>query len=360
MRSNLRRWLALTRKEFQQLKKNRRLLVQLVLPPTFALMLFGFALDPNVKGLRLGVADYSQTQASRDLVSRLTANEAFTLSRWYLSSTEATAAIGRKDLDAVVVIPRDYAQSIARGQQAEVQVILDAVNANSASIGAAYLKQSMLPVAAVDSRAAILYNPGGVHAWFFLTGVLSVMLFINAALVSSALTVREKELGTIEQLLMSPAQTAEVLLAKTAPVVMLMMIALLMGMAMSITVFDLPQRGSWVLLLFATALASVAGIGIGITIATFCENQQQAQLLTFFMMPPLVLISGAVAPIESMPDLLQALSVVDPLRYMAQLVRGIVLKGWGVAELWRQLAALATFSVVLFGVSAWRFRGQLR
>jgi ABC-2 type transport system permease protein len=189
---------------------------------------------------------------------------------------------------------------------------------------------------------------------------MAVLLFINSSLVTSALTVREKELGTIEQLLMSPAQTAEMLLAKTLPVLMIAMLLLLVSMTVSAVVFDLPQRGSWVLLFSSAGLAGLAGIGIGITVATFSSTQQQAQLLTFFLMPPMVLISGAFSQTETMPPVLQWLSLLDPLRYMVRLLRAIVLKGAGIDLLWPQLAALAAFSVALYGLSAWRFRGQLK
>jgi ABC-2 type transport system permease protein len=190
--------------------------------------------------------------------------------------------------------------------------------------------------------------------------MMSVLLFINSSLVASALAVHEKELGTIEQLLMSPAQTLELLLAKTLPVLMVAMLVLLVSMTVSAVVFDLPQRGSWALLFGAGALAALAGIGIGITVATFSSTQQQSQLLTFFLMPPMVLVSGAFSQVETMPVALQWVSLADPLRYMVRLLRGIVLKGAGMELLWPQLAALAVFSAMLYGISAWRFRGQLR
>jgi ABC-2 type transport system permease protein len=152
----------------------------------------------------------------------------------------------------------------------------------------------------------------------------------------------------------------EMLLAKTAPVLMVAIIVLLVAMAVGAAVFGLPMRGSWPLLLVSASLAAISGIGIGITVATFVSTQQQAQLVTFLLMPPLVLISGAFSVIETMPPVLQVLSVLDPIRYMVALLRGVVLKGAGLDVLWPQLAALFAFSQVLYGLSAWRFRGQLR
>jgi len=189
--------------------------------------------------------------------------------------------------------------------------------------------------------------------------VMSVLVFLNGALVASALAVREEELGTIEQLLMSPAQTLEVLLAKTTPVLALLVADLFIALLAGWAVFGLPLRGPLLVFLAAGFLAALAGTGIGIALATYSATQQQAQLLTFFLMPPLVLLSGAFAPIESMPQAMQHLSLLDPLRYLLVLVRGVTLKGAGLGLLWTPLLKLAGFAVVLYGVSAWRYRKQL-
>jgi ABC-2 type transport system permease protein len=358
MMFSIARWWALTRKEFRQLKKNRQLLFQLLIPPTAGLCMFGFSLNPDVKHLRMGVVDESATPESRAFVDRLAATEAFAVTAHYGSAEEASTALRNQKLDLAVVIPEPF----ARRAQRDVQVLIDAVNANTATIAQSYLVQIVAeeqrPI--VHATSVILYNPGTLHAWYFVTGVLSIMLFINGGLTASALTVREKELGTIEQLLMSPAQTPEILLAKTTPVLTMMMVVLTTGIFVSWLVFDLPLRGSLPLLGFCAGFAALSGIGIGITAATFTNSQQQAQLLTFFVMPPLTMVSGAFSPIEAMPPFFQYLSLIDPVRYMTAMVRGITIRGSGMDVLWPQLAILGLFSLVLYGVSAWRFRGQLQ
>jgi ABC-2 type transport system permease protein len=185
---------------------------------------------------------------------------------------------------------------------------------------------------------------------------MSVIMFINASLVASALAVKEKETGTIEQLLMTPAQTGEMLLAKTSPVFVLMMVVLFAALGAATLVFGLPVRGSLLLFTVAGAFAALAGIGIGVMIATVSKSQQQAQLLTFFVNPPLTMLSGATSPIENMPVIFQKLSYLDPLRYMVSIVRGVTLKNAPWDALWPNLAALAAFAVVLFAISAVRFR----
>jgi ABC-2 type transport system permease protein len=378
------RYRSLTIKEFRQLGRNKRLLVQLIVPPTLVLIIFGFALNPEVHNLRTGIVDESRTPESRELISAVTETGAFAVTGYYGSVFDAESALRRLELDLAVILPSDYALSLHAGRPARVQVLIDAVNANTAAIAHGYLAQALgdhnrrlqqqragysaaspqeaaLQPAMLNLRAepAILYNPGMVHSWFFVTGLMSVLMFLNSALVGSAAAVREKELGTIEQLLMSPAQTIEMLLAKTTPVLIVVTGDLLLALLVGWAVFDLPVRGSLLFLLIAGMLASFAGTGVGITLATFSSTQQQSQLLTFFLMPPLVLLSGAFAPIEAMPMFLQHLSWLDPLRYLLIVVRGITLKGAGIALLWQPLVVLAGFAVVLYGLSAARYRRQL-
>jgi len=209
-----------------------------------------------------------------------------------------------------------------------------------------------------DVQPAYFYNPGLVTSWHYVTGMMSIIMFINASLVASALAVKEKETGTIEQLLMTPAQTGEMLFAKTSPVFILMMVVLFVSLLVAMVVFGLPIRGAVWLFAVAGGLAALAGIGIGVMIATVSKSQQQAQLLTFFVNPPLTLLSGATSPLENMPDFFQKLSYLDPLRYMVTIVRGVTLKNAPWAALWPNLVALVIFSIALFAISAWRFRKQ--
>lgn len=384
MTAALQRYRALTLKEFRQLRRNRSLLVQLVVPPSVVLVLFGFALNFDIQHLRTGVVDESRTPQSRELLAALTDFEAFEVTASYQSAAAAAEAMERRALDLAIVVPRDYADALQRGRPARVQIIVDAVNANTAVIVRGYLARTMAdyndrliagrtvtasfaaqPTTAsaprfdVGTAAIVLYNPGLRSAWFAVTGVMSLLIFINGALVASAVTVREKEIGTIEQLLIGPAQTTEILLAKTTPVVVLLMADLLLALFLSWLVFGLPLRGSLLLLLAAGVLAGLAGTGIGVMIATFSTTQQQAQLLTFFLLPPLVLLSGAFTPVEGMPLWLQRISVVDPLPYLLTVVRGITLKAAGLRLLWPDLAVLTAFAIVLYGISAWRFRKHL-
>jgi ABC-2 type transport system permease protein len=175
---------------------------------------------------------------------------------------------------------------------------------------------------------------------------------------TSALAVKKKETGTIEQLMMTPAQTVEMLLAKTTPVFVLMMGVLFVALTTSIVIFGLPVRGSLWLFALPGGCAAPAGIGMGVMISTVSKSQQQAQLLTFFVNPVMTLLSGATSPIDNMPDFFQKLSYIDPLRYMVTIIRGVTLKNAPWSALWPNLVVLAACAIVLFSISAWRFRKQ--
>ena len=384
MPAAIRRYLALATKEIQQLRRNRVLLIQLLLPPTAVLIIFGFALNPKVRDLRLGVVDESNTTQSRNFIDALTENVNFNIAGRYLNTKDAENAMKNLDVDLFIVVPADFAITLGRAETANVQVIIDAVDANTAQIAQGYMRSALddynatrgaasavafrsrktlarsthpeAPPGAPEVYPAYLYNPGLVTSWYYISGLMSVIMFINASLVASALAVKEKETGTIEQLLMTPAQTGEMLLAKTSPVFVLMMVVLFAALGASTFVFGMPVRGAIWLFTLAGALAALAGIGIGVMIATVSRSQQQAQLLTFFVNPPLTMLSGATSPIENMPEIFQKLSYADPLRYMVSIVRGVTLKNAPWEALWPNLAALAAFAVVLFAISAVRFR----
>lgn len=383
------RWLlghrmrALVGKEFGQIRRDRRLVISLILPPVVQLTLFGFALSASVSNLRLGVVDESRTPESRELVAVLTQSRSFRLGGYYASAKQLGDALGQARVDAGVVIPYQYARDLHRGLPTTVQVLLNAMNANTATIGQAYAEgviasynQALLgtgipPGAEVGATGemprrgqvrlmpAFLYNPGLVDSWFIATGVFGLLLVMNSSLVASAAMVREREAGTIEQLLMSPASTAEIIVAKIAPLFVLLSLMMLLAVAVLKVVFRVPFHGSLPFVLAGGALCILSGISLGTVIATFSRSTQQAQLTAFFVNPPLSSLSGALNPVEAMPGWLQPLTVLNPIHHFAAIARGGMLKGSGLAALWPNVLALLVFTVVLVSLSVWRFRKQL-
>jgi ABC-2 type transport system permease protein len=372
----LRLW-ALFLKELRQIKRNKQLIASLIVPPTVQLLIFGFALNPEVTGLRLGVVNESQSAISRDLVSAFVENNAFELKGYYASSDELGQALRRGELDGGLIIPVDFAKQRERGVTAKVQLLLDAVNSNTAGIAAGYAQriigafnESLAPggtaitlqssgAPTITANIALLYNPGLRNSWFILTGVLGILLVLNGSLVAASAMVKEKEVGTVEQLLMTPASAWEVVTAKIAPLFLLLSMTIWIALLVGWLVFGVPVRGSLALLYFAGALCVLAGIGLGTFLATFSRSQQQAQLMSFFVNPPVALLSGATTPIEAMPSFLQTLTLFNPVRHFSTVARGIMLKGAGVDVLYPNLLALTAFAVLLVGISAWRFRKQM-
>ena len=365
---NLRIW-SLFFKELHQIRRNRRLVVLLIIPPTLNIILFGLALNPDFENLRLGVVDYSATPESRELVSAFTEGLVFRLNGYYPSPDELGRVIARGGLDAGLVIPREFAKDRLRHRTTDVQLLVDAVNANTATIVGGYAARiigdlnekiaiSTVP-AVVTPHLTLLYNPGLKSSWFITTGIIGLLFVLQGSVVSSASLVREKEMGTIEQLLMTPATSYELLIAKIAPIFLLLAIDIGLALGVARMVFGVPMRGSLLLFFLAASLCVICGIGLGMMIATFTRTQQQAQLMGFFTNPPLAILSGATTPIEAMPAWLQPVTAINPIKHFAIIARSIMLKGSGIDILYRDLIALALIALVMISLSAWHFRKQL-
>ncbi|MCP9824858.1 ABC transporter permease [Synechococcus sp. EJ6-Ellesmere] len=360
---------ALVRKEVQQILRDRQLIKLLIIPPTLQLLIYGFALNPEVHNLRLGVVDYAQVSASRELVSALTANRIFLASSYPRSERELARQVERGELTAGLVIPPNFNQRLAAGDTAQVQVFIDGVDANSAGIASGYIQQILRrfrpeagaspPTPPLRTQVRFLYNPGLTSSWFFVPGVIGLVLTLIATLVSAVTLVREKDTGTLEQLLMTPAAAWEILLAKILPLVVLLMGDVLLALLLGRLVFGLPIRGNPLLLLTLSGLYLFVGIGVGIMLATVCRSQQQVMLTAFFITLPMVQTSGAIAPIESMPVFFQVLSLLNPLRHFIAILRGLLLKGVGLEALWPHALALLVMAPLLMAISVLRFRSQL-
>jgi ABC-2 type transport system permease protein len=374
---------ALVGKEFNQIRRDRRLMISLIVPPILQLALFGFALSAAVSNVRLGVVDDSKTPESRELAATLTESKSFRLGGYYFSVNQLGDAISQGRLDAGVVIPYDYARNLHRGHSTGVQFLLNATNANTATISQAYaegiiqtytaglqnkgIRARLRQVAAseisrrgqVQLMPAFVYNPGLVDSWFIATGVFGLLMILNSSLVASAAMVKEREAGTMEQLLMSPAGTSEIIIAKIVPLFGLLCIMMVLALAVLKIAFHIPFHGSLPYVLFGGMLCILSGISLGTVIATFSKSAQQAQLTAFFINPPLSSLSGALNPVEAMPPWMQSFTILNPIHHFATIVRGGMLKRSGIAALWPNFLALSIFTIVLVSLSVWRFRKQL-
>jgi ABC-2 type transport system permease protein len=373
---------ALVKKEFAQIRRDKRLAVSLIVPPTLQILLFGFALDSTVSNLRLGVIDWSRTPESREMISTLTESKSFRLGGDYASVQDLQIAIGRGKLDAGIVVPYEFAHDLRRGTPVDVQILLNAANANTATIAQGYaegviqsynqtlaaegIRPKVRIVTApldrhgvVSSRTAFLYNPGLVNAWFIVTGTFGVLLILNGSLVASTAMIKERERGTMEQLLMTPASTTDMVIAKIAPVFAMLMIMAVIAIVIMRVFFAVPMHGSLVLLVVSAALCILCGVGIGTFLATVTKTAQQAQMTAFFINPPLATLSGSMTPVEAMPAWMQPITWLNPIRHFGIIARATLMKGSGIDVLWPNFLALIGFAVVLLSLSIWRFRKQL-
>ncbi|MEH1788633.1 MAG: ABC transporter permease [Nostoc sp.] len=368
------RFWALLCKEVRQLSRNPQLLRASLVPPTIILVLFGFALNTEFQNLKIGITDYSSSSASRQLIEIFDQTDAFTLSQYYTDSQMMTADLAIGKLTVGITIPPEFANDIARDRTAQLQVIYDAVDANTANIASNYINQligdynsrqaSKRPNATdgtswyrkVQAQISVLYNPGLKISWFILSGMLGVVLTTIASQTASALIVHEKEAGTIEQLSMTPASTTEVILAKVTPLLFLLTFDALIALFLGKLFFDFPIRSNLLVFLSIAFLYFWVGLSIGILLASSTENEQQTQLFAFFINTPLISLGGPLTPISAMPTFLQWLSYLNPLRYFVEVCRGTLLKGVGFETVWPQVLVLLTFVIVLMTLSIRQFR----
>jgi ABC-2 type transport system permease protein len=211
----------------------------------------------------------------------------------------------------------------------------------------------------VTTLTAFLYNPGLVNAWFIVTGTFGVLLVLNGSLLSATAMVKERERGTVEQLLMTPASTTDIVIAKIIPLFVLLMVMATLAIGIMRLFFSVPMRGSLLLVALSAGLCILCGIGIGTFVATFTKSAQQAMMTAFFINPPLSVLSGSLTPVEAMPSWLQPVTWLNPIRHFGIIARATLMKGSGIDVLWPNFLALIGFTVVLVSLSIWRFRKQL-
>jgi drug efflux transport system permease protein len=374
---------ALVQKELNQIKRDKRIMMSLVLPPIMQLMLFGSVMNPSVGNVNLGIVDASQSPESRDLVAALSQSGSFRLNALYRSAQVLSDDLRESTIDVGIVIPSDFARDLQRGRQTSIQVLLNAMNANTAAISQGYVQgvvqgynQTVRPAVVRPAttqvvgggpmrrglallRSTLLYNPGGVSTWFIVTGLFGVLLIMNGTITASTTMVKEREAGTLEQLLMTPAGISEIIIAKIVPPFFLLGVTALVAVGVLRLYFRVPFRGSVMLVAVSAALCLLCGIGIGTAVATITKSAQQAQLATFFINPPLMSLSGALTPAEAMPEWMRPWTVLNPIYHFGTIARGSLIKGSGFLDQWDHLLALLAFALVLMSVSVWRFRRQL-
>jgi ABC-2 type transport system permease protein len=367
-----RRALAVGRKELRQIARDRRTLGILLFLPAFFLLLFGYALSWDIRDVRIAVDDRDRTADSRALVASFVESGYFQNIATIDNDTELNQLMDRNTIRAALVIPSGYARDLSLGRQVAVQMLLNGDNANTATTVMGYAIAIMqaesarrLTVAGSGAgtpfltESRIWYNPQLRSALFLVPGLIAYIAMITAVVSTALSIVREKERGTIEQIRMAPIGAASFVVGKTLPYLVISLLAELAIIVVAMTLFGLPMRGSWALLLAALSLYLFGALGLGLLVSTVADSQQvafQVALLVSFL--PTLMLSGFIFPIASMPSGLQTISYIVPARYFLIALRGIMLKGVGLATIRVELLALAAYAAIVLALSSARLRRQ--
>ena len=367
----MRKAFAVGRKEFHQIARDRRSLAILLLFPAFVLLLFGYALNWDIRHIKLAVDDRDRSAESRALISAFVNSGYFDLVAIVDSEAELTRLMDRNAARAVLVIPTAFEQDLQRQIPVPVQLLLNGDNANTATTVMGYALTIVQSEAArrqrggssgrapISVEARIWYNPQLRSTLFLVPGLIAYISMLSAVVSTALSIVREKERGTIEQVRMAPLGPFAFVVGKTIPYFVVALLSAMGIVFVAMVLFGLPMRGSWLLLLAAVALFLVGALGLGLVISSVAETQQvafQLALLASFL--PTLMLSGFIFPIASMPQVLQAITRVVPARYFLTALRGILLKGVGLDVVWPDLAALAVYSGIVLGLASVRLHRQ--
>ncbi len=357
----------MVRKEFIQLRRDPGTLGMILGIPAMQLLLFGFAVRTEVRHLATVVLDESRTPESRLLIETIVQTQNFDLVGHVTDRAAIEHAINGGEVRAALIIPPDFSRQLKRGEPGSAQIIVDAANplASSAAISGAALVATILPSRLgvgpsatgppLDLRVRPWYNPSGESTTFVIPGLVAVMLMMTFVVIMAGAIVREREVGTLEQLVVTPISKWALLLGKVVPFVIIAYLQMTNVLLLGWLVFGVPVRGSILLLYALAGVFILAVLGIGLMISTFAKSQAAAQQLAIGLIMPSILLSGFLFPREAMPAVAQWIGNLLPITYFLEIVRGILLKGTGMNELWRPTLLLLAFAVVTLAIAVRRF-----
>jgi len=363
---------AIMRREFTDVLRDRRSLILTFLYPISMLIMYGYGIRYDVDNVPLTILDYNETPESRDLTQQMIRSGYFELVRWARDQHDIDRDLTAGRTKAAVIIPVDFAARLHAGEPATVQAIIDGSDSNTATIAQGYLlamlaryaaglpQQRAAGVAPIQVTSRVWYNPELKSVNFIVPGVIAVIMMIVGAILTALSIVKEKERGTIEQILVSPIRPLEMMIGKIVPYVIIAFIDLAIIVTAGYFVFAVPIKGSLFQLAIFAVLYLTSSLGIGVFVSTIADNMQTAMLAAIFMsLLPSVLLSGFVFPIENMPPPIRVLTYFFPARYFVTAIRGIYLKGVGISVLWPEALLLLAFSVGIVWLSASRFQEKL-
>lgn len=364
----------LVRKEFIQLFRDKLNRPLLIIAPLMQLIVFGYVVTTDVRDIRVGLLDQSMTRESRQFIDAVNANKTFRIIYNPDNPNDLEQFLLKRKLDLVIKIPPDFSTRIRKGETASLQILADGSMSNMATVRIAYattvlerfntqlireLYPQEMQYGQIDGRIRTWYNINLDSSYFYVPGIVAFLIMLTTLLFTSMAIIREKEAGTMEQLIVTPLKPSELILGKTIPFIIISEAQMIIVTAFAIFWFEIPLVGSTSLLFGATCLFLLSTLGIGLFISTISSTQQQAMMTTFFFILPFFMLSGFVFPISNMPEVVQWFTYLNPLRYFLVIIRGIFLKGTGIDVLWPQFLALTILGLIVFSGAVNRFKKRL-
>lgn len=379
------RLFGIIRKEFRQAFREPRMRSMLFIPPLIQLFVFGFAVNLDVDHAMLAWMDGDRSYQSRELLAAFQGSGRFDLIAEPTDDRQVQQLLDSSRVDLVVHVLPGFERDLARGRNTSVQVLINGTNSNTASIVSSYAssiitsfasdvmlarnrdllaaRQVPAPVSfhvpQLKLQARVWFNPDLLSRNYFVPGIVVNIIMLITLMLTAMAIVREKEIGTMEQLMVTPIRPIELMLGKTLPFALVGLVDTILVIIAALLLFHVPFRGSALLLFFCAGLFLMTSLGAGLFISTISQTQQQAMMTTFLFFQPFFLLSGFAFPVRNMPEPVQYLTYLNPVRYFIEIVRGLFLKGSGVDVLWPQMLALAIFGVVILTLSSLRFRKRL-
>lgn len=364
----------LVRKEFIILFRDKRNRPVVLFFPLIQLFIFGYVVNYDIKLVRVAVIDQAHTPESRGLIRTIEGNPTFAVTRYPTGQRELEDLLLKGRVDLGVKIGPDMSRRIRQGESAEIQVLADGGMSNMAAVRISYLVTILdtynramirelhpqsLDYGRIDARIRTWYNPNSYSQYFFVPGIVAFVVMLMSLLLTSIAIIREREAGTMEQLIVTPLKPFELILGKTIPYIIIALTQMVVVIVIGKLWFGIPFAGSMGLLFAGACVFLLSTLAIGLYISTVSSTQQQAMMTTFFFIMPIFMLSGFVFPIANMPEVIQWLTYLNPLRYFLVIIRGIFLKGVGMDVLWPQFLALTILGTVLFTAATLRFHKRL-
>src|SRR4030043_2344634 len=366
-------------KELIQTLRDKRMRMTLIIPPIVQLIIFGYAANREVKHIRTAVRDLDQSVDSRDVISRFRESKYFDILFYPERQQDTECLILKGDVTLSLEIPPDFSRKLKKGDTATVQILVDGTESNAAMIALGYVSKILgdhstsvmihrlnregrigFEEAGVELEQRIWFNPNLESRLFYVPGVIASIAFLIPVILTAQAIVREKEIGTLEQIMVTPIRPWELMLGKTLPFALVGLLDVIMIALIGVFWFEIPFRGNPLILLLGNLLFLMSSVAIGLFISTICSTQQQAEISTFFFTMPAFVLSGFAFPIDNMPEWIKPLTYPIPLRYFLVIIRGVFLKGIGLDILWPQMIALAGLGGAMILLSSLRFRKRLK